>query len=87
VNPPIGAIKDRWIGGFGGKGKVSNVNYKLRHQSWLIWKWGFTPHDQRLLQTQQKTCFKSFLIAPWKMTFSVLRLLGPFAMRWPLCKT
>ncbi|WP_176467484.1 hypothetical protein [Pseudomonas savastanoi] len=23
VNPPIGAIKDRWIGGFGGKSKVS----------------------------------------------------------------
>jgi hypothetical protein len=36
VNPPIGAIKDRWIGGFGGKGKVSEVNYRLRHQSWLI---------------------------------------------------
>jgi hypothetical protein len=25
-NPPIGAIKDRWIGGFSGKNKVSNVN-------------------------------------------------------------
>jgi hypothetical protein len=25
MNPPIGAIKDRWIGGFGGKSKVSKV--------------------------------------------------------------
>jgi hypothetical protein len=26
VNRPIGAIKDRWIEGFGGKSKISNVN-------------------------------------------------------------
>ena len=26
VNPPIGAIKDRWIGGFDGKSKVSKSN-------------------------------------------------------------
>jgi hypothetical protein len=25
VNPPIGAIKDRLIGGFGGKSKISKV--------------------------------------------------------------
>lgn len=37
VNPPIGAIKDRLIGGFGGKSK-SHVNYRLRHQSGLIEK-------------------------------------------------
>ncbi|MDQ0701741.1 hypothetical protein QF043_000533 [Pseudomonas sp. W3I7] len=40
VNPPIGAIKDRLIGGFGGKNEVSNLSYKLMHQSWLIGKWG-----------------------------------------------
>jgi hypothetical protein len=36
VNPPIGAIKDRWIGGFGGKSKVSNVKYSLKHRNLLV---------------------------------------------------
>ncbi|MET3715421.1 hypothetical protein [Pseudomonas sp. PvP001] len=36
VNPPIGAIKDRLIEGFGGKSKSLNVNYRPRHQGGLI---------------------------------------------------
>jgi hypothetical protein len=36
VNPPIGVIKDRLIGGFSGKGKFSNVNYSLKHQNLLV---------------------------------------------------
>ena len=36
VNPPIGAIKDRWIGGFSGKGKASYVNYSLKHRNLLV---------------------------------------------------
>ncbi|RMM22875.1 MULTISPECIES: hypothetical protein [Pseudomonas syringae group] len=42
MNPPIGAIKDRLIGGFGEKSKVSNVNYRLEHQNWLIMRWGIS---------------------------------------------
>ncbi|WP_148051260.1 hypothetical protein [Pseudomonas brassicacearum] len=47
VNPPTGAIKDRWIGGFGGKSKISSVKYSLKHQAGLLGSGGFTPHDQR----------------------------------------
>lgn len=36
VNPPIGAIKDRWIGGFGGKSKGSTFKYGLKHRNLLV---------------------------------------------------
>ncbi|MEW5715380.1 hypothetical protein AB1462_23870 [Pseudomonas sp. SB113] len=36
VNPLIGAIKDRLIGGFWREKQISNINYRLRHQSWMI---------------------------------------------------
>ena len=73
VNPPIGAIKDRLIGGFGGKSKsqtsITNSGIKA---GWLGGG-GLTSHDQPLPQPQQKTCFKCLSLINWTMTFSDLR--------------
>jgi len=37
VNPPIGAIKDRWIGGFGEKSK--NLKRQLQPQALKLVGW------------------------------------------------
>ncbi|WP_321366129.1 hypothetical protein [Pseudomonas extremaustralis] len=73
MNPPISAIKDRLIGGFGGKSKVSYVNYRLGHQAGVLGSACLTTHDQRLLQPQQKACFNCFQGITWTMMLSVLR--------------